>query len=394
MAARNPIKKPGAQSLRSLQSLSSCLDITLADLKTAIAMPSHQRYKKKQVKKINGEFRDVYDPHQLIRRIQKRINNRIFKELILWPDYIYGSVPTNKDEKKKGIERHYIACARKHCNAKTILKVDIKNFFDNIHRDIVYSIFSKVLKFKGEALEYLTDICCYDDTIVQGALTSSYIASLCLFDVESDIVNRAERKKLVYTRLVDDITVSSKLVNYNMNQILDHIKDMLAGKDLPINEDKTQVHNISTESLKVHGLRISFNEPRLPSDEVGRIRASVHNLEKLAKKNNSITSVAYRIEYNRCVGRVNKLGRLNHNKYKVLSLRLKDIQPKAAKRDIVKIDRAIKFLENSYKGGNSKKDYYKKKYDLTLYNLIILRRTPGFLLIEKGFRDRLQKVKY
>lgn len=101
MAARNPIKKPGAQSLRSLQSLSSCLDITLADLKTAIAMPSHQRYKKKQVKKINGEFRDVYDPHQLIRRIQKRINNRIFKELILWPDYIYGSVPTNKDEKKK-----------------------------------------------------------------------------------------------------------------------------------------------------------------------------------------------------------------------------------------------------------------------------------------------------
>ncbi|MDR7941502.1 reverse transcriptase domain-containing protein [Enterobacter soli] len=255
-------------------------------------------------------------------------------------------------------------------------------------------MFSKVLKFKGDALEYLTNICCYEENIVQGALTSSYIASLCLFDVETEVVKRAERKRLIYTRLVDDITVSSKSVNYNMNQILEHIKDMLAGKDLPINEEKTQVHNISTESLKVHGLRISFNEPRLPSEEVGRIRASVHNLEQLAKKNNSITSIAFRIEYNRSVGRVNKLGRVNHNKYKELTLRLKAIQPKAAKRDIVKIDRAIKFLENSYKGGNSNKEYYKKKYDLTLYNLIILRRTPGFLLIEKAFKDRLLKVKY
>jgi len=64
-------------------------------------MPGEQRYKRKQVKKINGDVRDVYDPHPLIRRIQKRINNRIFKELILWPEYIYGSVPTNKEEKKQ-----------------------------------------------------------------------------------------------------------------------------------------------------------------------------------------------------------------------------------------------------------------------------------------------------
>ncbi|MDU7376989.1 MAG: reverse transcriptase family protein [Enterobacteriaceae bacterium] len=394
MATDIPIKKPNTKSLRSLHSLSSCLDIPLSDLVLARAMPGEQRYKRKQVKKINGDVRDVYDPHPLIRRIQKRINNRIFKELILWPEYIYGSVPTNKEEKKAGIERHYIACAKQHCNAKTVLKVDIKNFFDNIHRDIVYEIFKRVLKFKGEVLDYLTDICCYDHKVVQGALTSSYIASLCLFDVELDIVNRARRKQLIYTRLVDDITVSSKSVNYNMSQILEHIKRMLAEKDLPINEDKTKVHNISTESLKVHGLRISFNEPRLPSDEVGRIRASVYNLEKLSRKNNSVTSVAYRIEYNRCVGRVNKLGRVNHAKYVVLASKLKLIQPKAAKRDIDKIERAVCFLENSYKGGNFKKDYYKKKYDLTFFNLIILRRTPAFVSIAEGFKKRLQNIKY
>jgi RNA-directed DNA polymerase len=70
------------------------------------------------------------------------------------------------------------------------------------------------------------------------------------------------------------------------------------------------------------------------------------------------------------------------------------IQPKAAKRDIDKIERAVQFLENSYKGGNSQKDYYKKKYDLAFFNLIILRRTAGFVSIADGFKKRLEKVKY
>ncbi len=394
MKVQFPTKKSNTNSLRSLQSLSSALDIPLCELLLAQSMPSIKRYDKIELKKINGEIREVYDPHYLIRKIQKRINNRIFKTLILWPEYLFGSVPSSKEEKKIGIERHYIACARKHCHAKTILKVDIKNFFDNIHKDVVYGIFKRVLKYKGDALNYLVDICCYDERVVQGALTSSYIASLCLFDIEYEVFRRAERKGLVYTRLVDDITVSSKFVGYNMDQMLDHIKNMLTIKDLPVNEDKTQVYNISTESLKVHGLRVSFDFPRLPSDEVGRIRSSVHNLEQLSKKNNSITSAAYRIEYNRCVGRVNKLGRLGHNKHRVFLDRLKKILPKAAKRDLNKLERAVKFLESSFALGNSQKIFYKKKYDLTMYGLIILRRTPSYSVFEQGFRDRLIRVKY
>lgn len=394
MNVQFPIKIPRAASLRSLQSLSSALDISLSELAQAKEMPCNERYKKIEINKSNGDFRVVYNPNYLIRKIQKRINNRIFKTLVIWPEYLFGSVPSSKEEKNKGIERHYIACAKKHCQAKTILKVDIKSFFDNIHRDIVVDIFKKVFKYKGDALNYLVDICCYDDRIVQGALTSSYIASLCLFDIEYDVFRRAERKGLIYTRLVDDITVSSKIVDFNMEQILEHIKNMLLLKDLPINEAKTRVHNISTESLTVHGLRVSFPTPRLPASEVGRIRASIYNLEQLSTKNNSLTSVAYRMQYNRCVGRVNKLDRLGHNKKDDFKKRLKKIRPKASKRDLDKLTRAMSFLETSYKLGNSQKAYYKKKYDLTMYGLIILKQTPSYALMEVEFRERLLKVKY
>jgi RNA-directed DNA polymerase len=393
MIVNYPIKKNGAKSLRSLQSLSDALDISISDLNEAINIPVKDRYHRLELPKVDGDKRIVFDPDHRVRKIQRRINKRIFKELILWPDYLFGSIPTNQHDKDNKIERHYIACAAKHCKAKTILKLDIKNFFENIHRDTVTSIFSRVFKYKGDALNYLVEICCYNDYIVQGALTSSYIASLCLFDVEYDIVRRAERKNLVYTRLVDDITVSSKIINYDMTQIRSHVENMLNDKDLPINYKKTEVHNISTEALSVHGLRVSFNEPRLASNEVKRIKASVHNIVNLSKKNNSKTSEAYRIEYNRCMGRVNKLGRVGHNKYKPLLTTLKEIKPQASLLDLQSIHKLVSELERLYAKGNFNRFNYKKKYDLAIFKLIVINRTISYRPFSQWIKSRLGLIK-
>ncbi|MBH2526784.1 RNA-directed DNA polymerase [Serratia marcescens] len=393
MSIRFPVKKNGAKSLRSLQSLSDALGISIPDLNEAINLPVEERYRKLELPKVNGDKRIVFDPDHRIRKIQRRINKRIFKELILWPEYLFGSIPTNKNDKENKIERHYIACAAKHCKAKTILKIDIKNFFENIHRDIVSSIFSRIFHYKGDALKYLVDICCYNEHIVQGALTSSYIASMCLFDVEYDVFRRAERKGLVYTRLVDDITISSKIINYDMTQIKSHVENMLNEKDLPINQNKTEVHNISTEALTVHGLRISFNEPRLASKEVKRIKASVNNIVNLSKKNNSKTSDAYRIEYNRCMGRVNKLGRVEHNKYKALLETLKKIKPKASQADLQSVHALVSKLEKMYVKPDCNEYEFKRKYNLAVFKLIVIKRTKSYEPFYKWMRARLEKIK-
>lgn len=62
---------------------------------------------------------------------------------------------------------------------------------------------------------------------------------------------------------------------------------MLSEHDLPINKHKTKIFHCSSEPIKVHGLRVDYDSPRLPSDEVKRIRASIHNLKLLAAKNNT-----------------------------------------------------------------------------------------------------------
>ncbi|WBA58573.1 reverse transcriptase family protein [Providencia sp. 21OH12SH02B-Prov] len=391
MTSNKPISK-SKKPILNLDVLSATLSIDKVELLRVDSLPSDKKYKQITLAKIDGSKRIVYSLSADLRKIQSRINKRIFRELIIWPDYLFGSVP-NENDNDDSIRRDYVACAELHCGAKSILKVDIKDFFDHIHRDLVKQIFENVLNIHNDALELITNLCCKDDFIVQGALTSSYIATLCLFDQEHEIVTRTRRNGLVYTRLVDDITVSSKLSNFDFSHIQMHIDNMLASKDLPINKSKSKVTKVSMEPLTVHGLRVDFISPRVSSDEVKRIRASLHNLNMLAKKSNSRTSAAYRKEYNRCLGRINRLGRLGHNKYPIFLESIKKIIPLPSWRDVLKTKAALKSLESSYSKGNKNKSWYIRKYDLTYHRTAILNRSPAFNKLVIYIRNKLNGIK-
>lgn len=391
MSSELPIKKSNS-GISTLDSLSKTLGFSLDELEEIRSIPLEKRYFKLEKPKTDGTMRTVYRPHHKLKRLQRRINKRIFRELVIWPGFLFGSVPNDNDD-EDSIKRDYITCASLHCSAKSILKIDIKNFFDNIHKDLVGDVFEGFLCIKSEAKEYMIDVCCAGEFIVQGALTSSYIASLCLYDIETQVYRRAKRKGLTYTRLVDDITVSSKVYDFDFTQIRKHIEDMLAEKDLPINFEKSGVFKISTKPLLVHGLRIDHNKPRLPSDEVKRIRASLHNLISNATKNNSKTSLPYRIEYNRCMGRINKLGRLGHEKHAVFMEKIKRVRPMPSFSDVKECKKKLKKLEELYAKGFNKSERYLRNFQLVGHSISLIKRSDSFSILAKELRMRLNRIK-
>lgn len=236
----SPSKKTN-ESISSLANLAKALDLTLDELEYIRKIPEEVRFTRVKNEKLAAKKRIVYRPHKLIRKIQDRIKNRIFKTIVIWPEYLFGSIPNTLDDNGFIDSRDYISCAKLHCGAKSIFKIDIENFFGNVHRDHVFIIFNKFFKYDDLVSEYLTDICCKDNSLPQGALTSSYIASLCFWDKEENVVKKLRRKNLIYTRLVDDITVSSKTSNFNFEYVQKIISDMLISKDLPLNKNKTKV---------------------------------------------------------------------------------------------------------------------------------------------------------
>lgn len=376
MVQLNP-KKVSAGSIASIENLCSALSVSLQEIYGALSLSDDEKYTVSQTPKSDGSVRFVYNPHYLLRKIQRRINKRIFSRpsIIQWPDHLFGSVPNQLDPKNQSmINKDYVSCASKHCGAKSLLKVDVKDFFDNIHKDIVLDIFENFMKFDRETSELLAEICCFKSHVIQGALTSSYLASLCLYDVEGAVVERLMRKGLVYTRLVDDITVSSKISNYDFSYSLDIVRAMLTSKDLPLNIAKTRSIYVSSEPLTVHGLRVAFPEPRLPSGEVSRIRAAVKNIENLASERGYRTTHAYRHDFNRCMGRVNKLVRVGHDRYESLLGRLKKIFPLPSKKDI---ERASAMLERLRRDCSTKRStyWYARRYYKLQERLIVLKRS-------------------
>ncbi|MCF6434587.1 reverse transcriptase family protein [Pseudoalteromonas sp. MMG022] len=384
--------KDSGNSISSIKNLCLALDIDESEL-DEISQLGDDRYVKSEVPKSSGGVRVVYNPHRTLRKVQRRINNRIFNPksgaIIHWPSFIYGSIPNQHLLHGELEHKDYVACVKNHCLRSSILKVDVQDFFNNIHIDHVVGIFTSFFKYPDDVSNCLAELCCYKGFVVQGALTSSYIASLCLFDVEPDVVRRVKRKGLVYTRLVDDITISSMDRDYDFSYVKSLVIDMLHEKDLPVNVEKTNVFRVSEGPLLVHGLRISFREPRLPADEISRIRASVKNVERLASEPKFRTTHAYRQDYNRCMGRVNKLKRVGHNQHKKLTERLLKVHPKPSKKDLKRIKVMISTLERDYEKKGDNYWFYKRFYRAQERLNLIAKSYPNYV---NKLRPRLKKV--
>lgn len=387
----DPIKT-ATGSIVTVENLCSVLDITLDELQEALSIPAEEKYTLKKIPKKDGTLRVVHNPHFRLRRIQRRINKRILSNqaVVSWPDHIFGSIPNQIDERKVSHGKDYVACARVHCESKSILTIDISNFFDNIHITRVAQIFRDFFKYSPEVVDVLANICCHNENLIQGALTSSYLATLSLFEVEGRVVDRMLKKQLRYTRLVDDINVSSRIASYNFDYAKALIEEMLLSMDLPVNNSKTRIQYNSTFPLTVHGLRVAFKEPRLPSDEVRKIRAAVHSVELMAREPQYRCSHPYRRDFNRCMGRVNKLSRVGHLQHSALVKRLSKIVPLPSQKDVERAIKIVAKLEADYpiKGSTF---WYAKRYYLAHERLNVLQRSfPG---ISRDLRKRLKPIR-
>jgi RNA-directed DNA polymerase len=301
----------------SVENLANALGIPTSDLKAALTIDANDRYIPFRV---SGGTRVVHRTNPRIKQIQQKIKNRILADCIKYPKYVFGSI------KDPDFTRDYVNCARQHCGAKSILKVDIEKFFDNIDYVVVHDIFKKLFCYPDIICDMLCDLTTHEGFLPQGAPTSSHLATLCLFDKEPDIARLAKSKGLVYTRLMDDITVSSKKFNYDFQRMERMITDMIDSKRLTINKEKSNTTPVVTSTTTLHGLKISSGKLRVSDKTLSNLRAGIKNLEEDAEIPNVRTTESYRKRYESISGKLTVLQRLEHPKYSRYRTRLKKIR--------------------------------------------------------------------
>lgn len=335
------------------KNLCDALSVDISRFEEMLGRPI--RYKPIPILKKNRiDYRQVYSPDWDVRVLLRRFNRRFFANsmVVRWPYFLYGCVPRSVGDSDG---RDYIACARVHSNARSLLKVDIANFFPSITEEWVRSVFSRFLRFPDGLARDMARLNCVDGVLVQGSPCASYIAG-AIFNVEEGrLVRRLESKGYRYTRYVDDITVSSVRRGESYALATRLIDDVFAQHDLERNVEKTAIMRSGTAPLLVHGIRVGSGKVGLPRDEFKAIRSAVRSIENYALSKDFRSSLHYRRMYMRCVGLVGKLARTGDLRSRGYFLRLKKIRPISTQEDI---DLCREWVSEVERKAKSRSNYY------------------------------------
>jgi len=361
----------------SLESLAAMLGIDRKRLDWMIqsVSKSYKQFKIETGK--NKKERQIFEPKKTLKGIQKKINKEIF-ENIEYPDYLHGAL----------IGRDYISNASEHTKKKTVICLDITNFYPGISKKDVTLIFQNLMRFSPDVSQALTELVTLDGKVPQGSCCSSYIANLLFFNSEYNVVSRIRAMGLSYTRLLDDITISSDedLSPKQKTKVIKSIDGMVKQYRLSLNEEKTTIEHTkdTTSKLNVTGLWVKHGIPKLTKENRRYIRYLVYICKK--ESVHAKHTKEYHDLWNRCSGKVAQMSRLGHVQANDLRIILSDILPIYDEYKIGKLKLLATHYLNNFSHPLDEDQI--RKVDRIIYDFDIVGRTNK--IIAKKYRNELR----
>lgn len=221
-------------------------------------------YYKYMIPKRNGSKRVILEPDYLLKHIQKNIYHSILETREI-------SKYATAYHKESDIKNN----ASIHVNQPMILKLDITSFFDAITFPIIYRTIFNTNYFSPRIGTLLTNLCCYDDYLPQGAVTSAAISNLVMKWFDDNIGAWCEKQNIHYTRYCDDMTFSGQ---FSPNQIINKVKGLLRSMGMELNQNKTRVIS-SGQRQTVTGIVVN-KKLGVEKEYRKQIRQEVYYIEK------------------------------------------------------------------------------------------------------------------
>lgn len=299
----------------SIDVLSQIFSLERAELVEITNNSNQYFFVAKRAKKKDGSIRLTYDVKPELKRIHEKICSHLLKK-VDYPNYIQGGV--------KG--RDYVSNCRIHANKKVVIKEDVSNFFPSISKKIIHEVWTGFFKFPNDVAQILTELITFNGYLVQGAKVSGFLCNLIFWERESKLFSDLSQKGYIYTRFVDDITVScTRNISKNeQSYIIRKIYGMLKSVDANPNKSK---HKVMSNGVKqqLHNVNLNAETPSLPKTERLKIKTAVFQCEQAHKNNMNI--IEYKKLFDSTMGRVNTLYRMHKKTGNDLKTRLNKVKP-------------------------------------------------------------------
>jgi RNA-directed DNA polymerase len=251
----------------NLKHLSYILFIEYQALANILLFPERY-YREFSIPKRNGSLRQIDSPYPILYHIQRWILNNILEKITL------HQCATGFIKKKSIVDN-----AKTHLFKKSLLKMDIKDFFPNIKINRIISIFQN-LGYPNKISYYLAKLCCKNNSIPQGSPTSPFLSNIIAKRLDNRLFTLSKLNNINYTRYADDLAFSGDYIHYN---IINFINKILIEEGFKPNLDKTKL--IIGKGKKIlTGLSISNNNITIPRKNKRKLRQDAYFILKFGVK--------------------------------------------------------------------------------------------------------------
>lgn len=221
-----------------------------------------KHYRSFPLKKKDGTERDINTPRTYLKVIQWWILDNILNHVQI-ANNVFGFVSG----------RSAIQNAEYHFGANHVLNVDIRQFFPSITLEQVHKIFCS-LGYDDDVAVMLSELCCLDGRVPQGAPTSPAIANLVLRELDEELSALGTNAGHRYSRYADDLTFSSQ--SRIESTFLNSVQTAVEAAGFELKPEKTRFSGAEGR-MEVTGVVI--NEKLQPTRVWRkRTRAKVHRL--------------------------------------------------------------------------------------------------------------------
>lgn len=339
-----------------------------------------------KIPKKNGEYRIINSPNKELKNIQKKLAYVLALIYKVKPS-AYGFI----------YKKNIIENAKQHTKRKTILNIDLENFFNQIHFGRIKGmLIKKPYEIGSEAAIVIAQISCLKGRLPQGAPSSPVLTNMICSPLDTQLTRLAKKYELRYTRYADDITFSTYRNEFPKKIVFGELNDLNLGSELldllnknsfKVNDKKIFLNN-NNYRQEVTGLIVN-KFPNIKREYIKNVRAILYNVNKYGKyevakeyirkgncKNKDINSNVNNIEYKAKIISWFKC---------VLKGKIEFIKLVRGEDDWVYVKYA-KQMNDIFKENIFKVEFY----DELLKNVVVLeaqnecRQGSGFIIKEKG----------
>jgi hypothetical protein len=196
--------------------------------------------------------------------------------------------------------RSTLTAASVHCPARWVYSVDIRDFFASTPVDRVVSGLA-AQNFPADAAKLVANLSSFRGHLAQGSPASPVLSNVAFGEADGALLRIAHECDAEYSRYADDIVFSGK--GPVPQGICDRVRDVIEGFGWAVAPGKERLAELP-HRLKVFGLLVHGDRPRLTKGYRNRIRAYKHLLERDKIATKDLARIRGHLAYAESVERV------------------------------------------------------------------------------------------